>query len=404
MALYTYKGLDSKGREIKNTITSDNVQVAKQKLRSLGIMLVDIQEQKSESNVKKDSALSFGSPISISDLALMTRQLATLLRAKIQIVEALNALIDQTDHPKMRVVLSEVRQKVNEGGAMAKAMSEFPKIFDNVYVNMVEAGEASGNLDIVLLRLAEFTEGQRQLNNRIKGAMTYPLVMMCMGFMMMSIIFIVVIPKITKIFITMKKELPLQTKICIWISNYLRNYWWLTLIIIAISTVISRQYIRTKNGRARWDKILLKLPIVGELVMMINVGRFCSTLATLLNSGVPILASMKIVKNLISNVHMQQAVEDSSQSISEGASMAIPLQKSGLYPAMVTHMIKLGEKSGELESMLQIVSENFQDQVNSKLNGLTSVLEPIMMIIMGLAVAFIVFSVIGPMMELNSLH
>ena len=193
MALYTYKGLDSKGREIKNTITSDNVQVAKQKLRSLGIMLVDIQEQKSESNVKKDSALSFGSPISISDLALMTRQLATLLRAKIQIVEALNALIDQTDHPKMRVVLSEVRQKVNEGGAMAKAMSEFPKIFDNVYVNMVEAGEASGNLDIVLLRLAEFTEGQRQLNNRIKGAMTYPLVMMCMGFMMMSIIFIVVI-------------------------------------------------------------------------------------------------------------------------------------------------------------------------------------------------------------------
>lgn len=404
MALFNYKGLDSRGNEVRNTINSDSIQIAKQRIKSMGIMLLQIEEQKSKENVKKHSALSFGSPISITDLALMTRQLATLLRAKIQIVDALSALIDQTDNPKMRLVLSEIRQKVNEGSALAKGFSEFPKIFDNVYVNMVEAGEASGNLDIVLLRLAEFTEGQRKLNSRIKSAMTYPIVMMSMGLIMMSIIFIVVIPKITKIFVTMKKELPLQTKICIWISSTLQNYWWLIIIVIFVSTILWRQYIQTEKGRSNWDKVLLKAPIVGELVVMINVGRFCSTLATLLNSGVPILASLKIVKNLISNVHMQKAVDESRASITEGASMSGPLIRSGHFPAMVTHMIKLGEKSGELESMLQIVSENYQDQVDSKLNGLTSILEPIMMVAMGVAVAFIVFSVIGPMMELNSIR
>jgi general secretion pathway protein F len=268
---------------------------------------------------------------------------------------------------------------------------------------LVDAGETSGTLEIVLLRLADFTEAQVKLKNKIQGAMTYPLIMIIVGGIMISVIFAVVIPKLTKIFIARKMDLPLQTKICVWISNFLLHYWWAVIISIVGGSILFKRWIATENGRSSFDHILLKLPIISELVTMINVSRFCSTLATLLHSGVPILAAMKIVANLVSNVHMKKAVEESRTSISEGGSITTPLIKSALFPPMVTHMIKLGEKSGELEPMLQIVAENYEDQVNTKLSGLTSILEPIMMVGMGVVVAFIVFSVVVPMMQMNSI-
>ena len=403
MAIYSYKGIDKTGKEVKGTVSAENLSPAKARVKAMGIMLIDISEQTSTS-VKKNSGITFGSTVSIADLSLMTRQLATLLKAKIQVVEAFSALVDQTDNPNLKITLSEIRQKVNEGSSLAKALSDYPKIFDNVYINMVEAGETSGTLEVVLLKLADFTESQLQLKNKIKGAMTYPVVMMLAGGLMIGIIFVVVIPKITKIFINMKKELPIQTKICIWISNFLLHYWWAVIIGLIGAVITSKNYIKTESGRFQFDKVVLKLPIVGEIVTMINVSRFCSTLATLLQSGVPILASMKIVSNLISNVHMKKAVDESRISISEGSSLTGPLIKSQLFPSMVTHMIKLGEKSGELEPMLKIVSENYEDQVNTKLSGLTSILEPIMMIVMGVVVAFIVFSVVVPLIDLNSLR
>jgi general secretion pathway protein F len=226
---------------------------------------------------------------------------------------------------------------------------------------------------------------------------------MTVGGIMISIIFAVVIPKLSKIFIARKMELPLQTKISIWISNAIIGYWWLIIIGMISGYYLFKKWVASESGRKTWDSFVLRLPVVGELVTMINVSRFCSTLATLLQSGVPILASMRIVANLISNVHMKKAVEESRTSISEGASITGPLIKSDLFPPMVTHMIKLGEKSGELEPMLKIVAENYEDQVNSKLSGLTSILEPIMMVGMGLVVAFVVFSVVVPMMQMNQL-
>jgi len=403
MAIYQYKGLDKTGKEIKNTVTSETLAQAKAKIRSLGVMLIDIKEQKSGSE-KKASSFNFGGNVSTEDLSLMTRQLATLIKAKIQIVESFSALVDQTENQRLKVVLSEVKQKVNEGSSLAKALSDYPKIFNNVYVNMVEAGESSGTLEVVLLKLADFTEAQVKLKNKLKGAMTYPMIMVVVGSVMMGIIFIFVIPKITKIFISMKRELPLQTKICIWISHFLQSYWWLVILGAFGSYVLFKKYINSKSGKSKWDAIVLKLPIAGPLVTMVNVSRFCSTLATLLNSGVNIMTSMKIVKNLISNVHMQSAVEEARMQIQEGASMVGPLVRSKLFPSMVTHMIRLGEKSGEMEEMLEIVAENYEDQVDAKLSGLTSILEPIMMVGMGLAVAFIVFSVVVPMMELNSIR
>lgn len=403
MAIFEYKGLDRTGREVKASINCEGINQAKSKVKSLGIMLIDIKEKKSGAS-KDKSSFSFGGSIKVEELALFTRQLATLAKAKIQIVEALAALMDQTDHPRLKVILSEIRGKVNEGTSLAKAFGDYPKVFDNVYVNMVEAGEQSGNLEIVLLRLADFTEAQTKLKNQIKGAITYPIIMVIIGAIMFGVIFTVVIPKITKIFETMDKALPLPTQICIWISDFLLHYWWAVIIGAFASYYFFIKYIHSPKGKSSWHKLLLRLPIVGELTMMINVSRFCSTLATLMSSGVPILTAMTIVKNIIANVHMAKAVDEARVLIKEGGSMATPLKASGYYPTMVTHMITLGEKSGELEPMLKIVSDNYEDQVNNKLNGLTAVLEPIMMVGMGLAVGFIVFSVVIPMMELNSMN
>lgn len=403
MAVYQYQGMDKSGKEIKGTVNAENPNLARQKIRAQGIMLMALKETGSDER-QKNPHFTFGGSINVNELALMTRQLATLLKARIPLVQALDALIDQTGHPKMRVILSEVKQKVNEGASLAKTLAEYPKVFTNVYVNMVEAGESSGTLHVVLLKLADFTEAQVKLKNKIRSAMVYPLIMAVFGTGMMAIIFTVVIPKITKIFISMKKPLPWTTKLSIEISYLLTNYWWAIIAGAVALYYLFNQFINSPGGKALWHRFLLQMPIVGGLVKMINIGRFCSTLSTLLNSGVPILASMNIVRNLISNVHIQQAVQEARSSVAEGASLAGPLAKSGHFPPMVTHMISLGEKSGELESMLSIIAENYEDQVENKLSGLTSVLEPIMMIILGLAVAFIVFSVVMPMMELNKVR
>ena len=404
MPIYSYKGMDRSGKEIKNSINIESVASAKAKIKSMGIMLIDIKEQKAQGTGGGSSMLRFGGSVGIEDLSMMTRQLATLIKAKIQIVEALAALVDQVENPTLRLVLADLRQKVNEGASLAKALADHPKVFNSVYINMVEAGEASGTLEIVLLRLADFAEAQVKLRNKVKGAMTYPVIMAVFGFGMMNVIFIFVIPKMAKIFTSSKKELPLITKICIGISDFLTNYWWLMIAGILATIYLTSKYISSPRGQSQWHALQLRLPILGMLVKMINVSRFCSTLGTLMNSGVPILTALTIVKNLIPNVHMKEAVEKARISVSEGATLTAPLIASGHFPPLVTHMIRLGEKSGELEPMLKIISENYEDQVESKIGGLTSILEPIMMIGLGGAVGFIVFAVVIPMMDLNKIN
>lgn len=402
MPIFQYKGLDKTGKELKHTVTAETIIQAKQKVKTSGIMLISIKEKKSKENSSLN--ISFGSKVKVEDLALMTRQLATLVRAKIQIVEALGALQDQVENDHLRVVLSEIKQDVNEGASLAKSMAKHPKVFSNVYSNMIEAGEESGNLEVVLLRLADFTEAQMKLLTKVKGAMMYPIIMMVVGSFLISGIFIFVIPKLAKIFTSMKMDLPLPTKICIGISNFMQTYWWIVLIAIGLLFWFFNKWKASAKGERTWHKVTLNVPIAGHIVKMINVSRFCSTLATLMGSGVPIITSLKIVKNLVPNVHMKDAIENATAAVQEGISMSIPLKDSGQFPTMVTHMITLGERSGELQEMLGIVSENYEDQVDAKINGLTSLLEPIMIVVLGLTVFFIVISVIMPMMQLNQVR
>lgn len=405
MPIFSYKGLDKSGKEIKAAINAETIIQAKTKVRNQGVMLIDIKEKKAKTGGGGGGGVSFGaSKVKINDLALMTRQLATLIKAKIQVVESLSALQDQIDNDYLKVVISEVKQDVNEGSSLAQGMAKHPKVFNNVYVNMVEAGEASGTLEIVLLRLADFTEAQLKLKNKIQSAMLYPLIMAGVGTMLISLIFLLVIPKLAKIFITMRMELPLPTKISIGISEYMQSYWWSIPLFIFFFMWVFKKWVATEKGKRKYDSILLKLVIIGNLTRKINVSRFCSTLATLLNSGVPILVSLNIVKNLVPNMLMKDAIDSARDAVSEGGSMAAPLKESGHFPSMVTHMISLGEKSGELEDMLKIVAENYEDQVDNEIDGLTSLLEPIMIVFLGATVFFVVISVIMPMMKINQLR
>lgn len=398
MGMFIYHAIDKVGRDVKGHLSSDSLINAKDVLKAQNLMIVNIAEHQGKD---QKNTFSFHNSISIEDLSLFTRQLATLLKAKIQVIEALHALVEQSENRTLKLALSNIKQKVNEGSSLAKALELYPKIFNTIYVNMIEAGESSGTLEIVLLRLAEFTESQKKLKNKIQGAMIYPCIMMAIGTVMISIIFLVVIPKITKIFISMKKELPLQTQFCIWISNTLQNYWWLILLSLLGCYYLFKRYLKTRQGRSQWDFLILKIPLIGHLIMMVNVSRFSSTLSTLLQSGVPILPSMTIVCNLLSNSHMKKAVEESQINIAGGASMVTPLLKSQLFPPMMIHMITLGERSGEMTPMLNIIAETYQEQIDAKLTGLTAALEPIMMVVMGVIVGFIIFSVIVPLMSLN---
>ncbi|MDH4467250.1 MAG: type II secretion system F family protein [Bacteriovoracaceae bacterium] len=402
MAVYSYKGLNQQGKEVNATVSSETEAIAKQKIRALGIMLIELKEKKAQTQ-SKSSFNFFSKKVPINQLSLMTRQFATLVKARIQVVEALSALASQIDHEYLRVVLSDVKTKVNEGSSLAKAMAQHPIVFNNIYCNMVEAGEASGTLDVVLVRLSEFSESQVKLGNKVKSAMTYPIIMATVGTLLISLIFLKVIPQIAKIFVSSKKKLPFLTEVVLGISDFMVHYWWFVFLAVGGLIILTKRYVNSPSGERRYHKLILALPVIGTLSRMVNVSRFCSTLGTLLAAGVPILAAMNIVKNLISNVWIRDAIEKSRDAISEGLSMTGPLIECGLFPSLVTHMIKLGESSGELENMLNIISNNYQEQVETQIGSLTSIIEPIMIIFMALIVGVIVFSVIMPMMELNKL-
>jgi len=340
--------------------------------------------------------------VSAQDLAIATRQLATLIGAGIPLVEALTALVDQIEQPRLKRIMGVVKQKVNEGSSLADALREHPKVFSELYVNMIRAGESSGALDVVLVRLADFTESQAQLRNKILGAMLYPAIMVVVGIAIVGILFVVVIPKVTKIFEDMNVALPWTTRILIGVSSFARDYWYVVLVSLPLLVFGLRRFMRTPRGREWWDRTQLRAPVFGELIRMLSLSRFAKTLATLLASGVPLLTAMDIVKNIVSNTLLASVIDKARDAIREGESIAAPLKRSGQFPPLVYHMIAIGERSGQLEEMLQNVARSYEAQVEMRIGALTSLLEPVMIVAMGGGVAFIVFSILMPIMQLNT--
>jgi general secretion pathway protein F len=406
MPVFEYKALDEKGRPQSGLREADSPKSLRSALRRDGIFLTEVLGQKEAAAFQKRevSVKRFvGRRISAEDVAITTRQLAVLVGAGIPLVEALTALVDQVDHQRMKRVIGDVKQRVNEGSSLADALGAQGKVFSTLYVNMIRAGESSGALDVVLVRLADFTESQARLRSRIVGALTYPILMLALSGVVLGILFTVVIPKIVRIFEETKVTLPWTTKALIGFTTLVHDYWWAALLLAAGALWGFLRWRNTAEGRAAYDRRILVLPIFGPLIRQIALARFSRTLATLLKSGVPLLTAMDIVKNIVGNVRLATVIDEARTSIQEGESIAAPLKRSGEFPPLVYHMVAIGEKSGELEEMLNNVANAYEAQVETKVGALTSLLEPAMIVFMGLVVAFIVFSILMPILQINTL-
>lgn len=393
-------------------LDADNPRALKELLRKRGIFISEYKESQEEEERPKRGLVAvsapqrrrrFGRRVKVMELAEVTRQIATLLRAGIPVVDSFAAVSKQSENPRLQLVLNEVRRSVMEGKSLAAALGEHPAVFSNLYVSMVKAGESSGTLDIIFNRLADFTESQARLASRLKGTMTYPLVMMGVGVLIISLMMIFVIPKLTAMFSEMGQKLPLLTRGLIAVANYFGNWWHLTFVGVVLFIWSFNKWRKGESGKPKMDRFLLRLPVLGPLVRMVAVTRFARTLGTLLKSGVPIMTALEIVKHVVGNTVLSEVVEEARIAVQEGNNLAQPLERSGQFPPMMVHMIAVGEQSGQVEEMLDNVSSAYEMQVESKLNMLTSLLEPMMILAMGFVVALIVFAILTPMLQMNEL-
>lgn len=400
MPVFEYKGLTRDGKSTKGIVDADNQRAARAKLKKDGIFVNQLTDKKkgSTSATKKKGYTSKSVPV--KDLSLMTRQLATLLKANIPLVDTLQAVSEQVENPTLQEILSEVRNSVNEGGQFYKALSHYPNVFNNIYISMCEAGELSGTLDTILIRLSEFTESQNELQAKVKGALTYPVIMLVFTIGLLFFLFIVVIPKMTAVFDSLAVTMPWYTQAIIDISGFMVNYWYILIGVMALIYFMFQNWKKSPNGRTTWDYVSLKIPLFGELNRLVAVSRFTRTLATLLTGGVPMLNAMQIVRNVVDNNIIAKAVDEARSNISEGESIAGPLKKSGQFPPIVIHMVNIGEKTGDLENMLLQVADAYDFQVKNKIETLTGLMGPVVLIVMGGVVAVIVMSVMVPMFEM----
>ncbi len=418
MPVFEYRGLSEAGKQVTGLMEADSPRTLRANLRKTGIFPTEVMIQadsggrtgrgtKAEKLVAPRSTdINFrklaGGRVSTEDIAITTRQLATLLGAGVTLVEALTALVDQIEKEKLKRIISEVKQRVNEGSALADALAPHQKVFGSLYVNMIRAGEHSGALDAVLIRLADFTEGQAKLKQKLIATMIYPAIMSVIGGGILIMLMTVVVPKVTKIFTSMKATLPWTTTLLIWISNVLQDWWFIIFPTLIAAAMGALYWVRSEKGKPVFDRWQLKMPVVGPLVRMLAVSRFARTLSTLLKSGVPLLTAMDIVRNVVTNSVLAAVVETARDSIREGESIAAPLKRSGEFPPLVYHMITIGEKSGQLEDMLLSIADSYESQVNVRIGALTALMEPLIIVAMGAVIAFVAFSILMPILQINS--
>jgi general secretion pathway protein F len=406
MPIYEYTAFDQKGKSKKGIIEAENEAGARNKLRASGKYPIELKENLSQSTKKGKTGL--GSPLVFErvksmEIHIFTRQLATLIGAGIPLVSALSSLLEQTANPALKKVLAQIKDGVNEGNTLTNSLAKHPKLFSSIYINMVRAGEASGSLDIVLEKLADFGEKQRTLQGRIKAALIYPVFMAVIGSAILFILITYIVPNITKVFADMERTLPLPTRLLISLSNFLRGYWWLLLLFLIAAFYALRMFIQSARGRQIWDLLKLKMPIIGAVNQKIILARFGSTMASLLGSSVPLVTSMQIVQSIVNNSLIAEVIEEAIEHIRKGKSMASALGSSPWFPPIFVQMISVGEQSGNLEPMLTKVSDAYEREVDMAIMGMTSLIEPIMIAGMGAAVGFVVLSILLPIFEMNQM-
>ena len=407
MPVYEYTAYDHAGRKRKGIIDAGNVIAARRKLRETQIFPIEIQESSADSRddgTRRKPAGSLFGKVGLREVSVMTRQLSTLLGAGLPLVPSLTSLVSQTTHPQLKKTLAQIKEEVNEGNSLTASMSHFPKIFPPFYINMVRAGEASGTVNLVLERLADFNERQQELKTRVRSALAYPIFMFLIGSLVLFFLVTFVVPNITKIFQEMHQTLPGITILLIAISGFLKSFWWILAVAMAFTIGGLRYAVaRTGEGRLLWDKIKLKAPLFGPITQKMAVARFSRTLGTLLQSGVPLLTALDIVRNVVDNRLIADDLQTASREVEEGQNLSSSLARNGLFPPIVIDMISVGEQSGNLEPMLYRVADSYEKEVEASIMMMTSLLEPAMILFMGLVVGFIVVSVLLPIFEMNQL-
>ncbi|WP_028583019.1 type II secretion system inner membrane protein GspF [Desulfogranum mediterraneum] len=406
MPVYEFTALDGSGKKIKGILDGDSESAVRQKIRSQGNYPVEIRETSSRTKKEKKGSLlsiQLGRRVAPQEIHVVTRQLATLLGAGIPLVQSLDGLIEQTANPVLKKIIAQIKDAVNEGNSLTVALEEHPRLFSKIYVNMVRAGEASGSLDVVLERLAEFGENQQALRSRIKAALLYPLFMALVGTVVLVLLITFIVPSITGVFEGTQQALPVPTLLLIGLSTLLQQFWWLLLLILALSSLGLSYGLSTSRGKKLLDRAKLALPGLRSLNTKIAAARFGRTLASLLAAGVPLTASLEIVKNIINNTILEEIINQACAELEKGRSLSQFLRDSPYFPPMLVQMIAVGEQSGALEKMLEKAADSYEKEVEAAILALTSMIEPVMILVMGVAVSFIVISILLPIFEMNQL-
>lgn len=401
MGAFDYKAVDSSGKQAQGVLEGDNARQVRQLLRERHLLPLEVTEVVEKE--KKRRKLSFRKGISAADLALFTRQLATLVRAGLPLEEALRAVSQQTEKSRVSSILMGVRSRLMEGHPLAIGMADFPQAFPEMYRATVAAGEQSGHLDMVLERLADYTESRQILRQKLSSAAIYPIVLSVMAILIVTGMLVFVVPKIVGIFEDSNQKLPFLTTALITVSNLIRDYGLLSLVAIAGGVFAFKRWLRQKSARRRVHGFLLRLPLVARLVRGFNNARFTRTLSILSGSGVPVLESMRIAGSVIANLPMWEAVEEATMRVREGASISQSLATRGLFPPMTVHLIASGEASGKLDEMLERAAENQERELDGLIGAMLSILEPALIIVMAIFVFIIVIAILLPIFELQQI-
>jgi general secretion pathway protein F len=399
--VFAYRGLTNDGRSVRGVVDADSARGARARLRRDGIFPTDVAEERA----RRDGAAPWRAAGSIrpADLALVSRQLATLLAAGMPAVEALGAVSEQTERPAMARTLSHVRDAVTQGSPLADALAAHPAVFPPLYVGMVRAGETAGAIDLVLERLATYTEAQARLRSKVRAALAYPILMTVVSVGIVSFLLGFVVPRVTRIFAEQQQTLPFLTRALLGLSNAVAQWWWLAALLLAAGAAAWLAALRRPAGKLWLDRRLLALPLLGPVFTRIAVARFSRTLATLLGNGIPLLPALEVAGEVMGNRALGAAIGDARIAIREGQPLAAPLRQSGLFPPLVVHMIAAGERSGELQAMLDKVADAYEQEIESALGTATAVLEPVLIVAMGGIVLFIVLAILLPIFEINAL-
>ena len=403
MPVYEYKALNRKGKQISGLLDADSLKTAKSKLRRSKIFPISMNEVTARVEKQKKSFFVFQSKIRAVEIAMMTRQLSTLIAAGFPLTTALNTMVPQTKKESFKRVLSKIKDSIEEGSSFADALAQYPGIFSSVYINMVRAGEASGTLEIVLERLADISEKQHKLNHKLKSAMAYPVLMTLVGVGVLFFLLTVIVPNITSIFEEMNQTLPMTTQLLINTSSFLTHWWWLIISVIVLLVVLWQIIRQRPSVQKVVDQFVLKLPVAGELIQKISVARLTRTLGSLLENGVALLDALEIVRNITGNKIIEKAITDAKKEVERGRELGDVLGQNPHFPYLAVQMIKVGEKSGNLETMLEKTARVYDDEIETNMMGLTSLIEPVIILVMAVVVGFIVLSICLPIFEMNQL-